>query len=257
MSNALVSTVSIAVFALVLGAGRLGLWAHGKLPDEQKNDSARVVVGQVLGVVSMLLSVALGILVGQSYAFFQTQRTELETLSAQLVMLDLALAQFGPETKPGRDKLKEGFQATYETWWGSGGDIGRQASMAAAIAEIKSGKAYFAGLKAETEEQKRAVASAEALAGQIWQSSILIRAQTASPPVGAGVLVVLTIWAVVLFFGMGLFARSNALLLSAMSSGALCVALAIFLVLELGQPYTGVFRLPGEAWRMALETIDR
>lgn len=181
MSNALVSTVSIMVFALVLGAGRLGLWVHGKLPDEQKNDSARAVVGQVLGVVSMLLSVALGILVGQSYAYFQTQRTELETVSTQMVMLDLALAQFGSETKPGRDKLKEGFQETYETWWGRGGDIGRQSSMAAAIADIKSGKAYLAGLKAETEEQKRAVASAEALAGQIWQSGILMRAQTASP----------------------------------------------------------------------------
>ena len=255
MFNALVSTV--VVFALVLGAGHLGFWVHRKLPDEQKNDSARAVVGQVLGVVGMLLSIALGILVGQSYAYFQTQRTELETMSAQMVMLDLALAQFGSETKPGRDKLKEGFQETYDILWGRGGDIRRQSSMAAAIADIKSGKAYLAGLKAETDEQKRAVASAEALAGQIWQSGILMRAQTASSPVGAGVLVVLTIWAIVLFFGIGLFAWSNALMLSAMSFGALCVALAIFLILELGQPYTGVFRLPGNAWRLALENIDR
>jgi hypothetical protein len=144
MSNALLSTV--VVFALVLGAGHLGFWVHGKLPDEQKSDSARAVVGQVLGVVGMLLSIALGILVGQSYAYFQTQRMELETMSAQMVMLDLALAQFGSEAKPGRDKLKEGFQETYDAWWGRGGDIRRQSSMAAAIADIKNGKAYLAGL---------------------------------------------------------------------------------------------------------------
>jgi ABC-type uncharacterized transport system YnjBCD permease subunit len=96
MSNVLAFALSIAAFALILGAGGLGLWAHGKLPEEQKNDSARAVVGQVLGVVSLLLSVALGVLVGQSYAYFQTQRTELETVSAQVVMLDVALAQFGP-----------------------------------------------------------------------------------------------------------------------------------------------------------------
>jgi ABC-type multidrug transport system fused ATPase/permease subunit len=257
MSNVLVCALSIAAFALILGAGRLGLWAHEKLPDEQKNDHTRIVVSQVLAVVSMLLSVALGILVGQSYAYFQTQRTELETVSAQVVMLDLALAQFGPETRPERDRIKAAVRETYETWWGDGGDMQRESSMSAYVAGIRNGKAFLAGLKAETDDQKRAVASAEGLAGQIWQSGLLVRAQTASPPVVAGVMAVLTAWAVVLFFGMGLFARSNAILLAAMSFGALCVALAIFLILELGQPYTGVFRIPGEAWRLALETIDR
>jgi hypothetical protein len=129
--------------------------------------------------------------------------------------------------------------------------------MAAYVAGIKQGKAFLAGLKPETEEQKRAVACAEGLTGQIWQAGLLVRAQTASPPVGSGVMAVLTLWAVVLFFGMGLSARWNALPLAAMTFGALCVALAIFLILELGQPYTGVFRLPGAAWRLALETIDR
>ena len=257
MSNALAFALSIAAFALILGAGGLGLWAHGKLPEEQKNDSARAVVGQVLGVVSLLLSVALGVLVGQSYGYFQTQRTELETVSAQVVMLDVALAQFGPETKPERDRIKGVVQQTYDVWWGRGGDSQRETSMAAYVAGIKQGKAFLAGLKPETEEQKRAVASAEGLTGQIWQAGLLVRAQTASPPVGSGVMAVLTLWAVVLFFGMGLSARWNALPLAAMTFGALCVALAIFLILELGQPYTGVFRLPGAAWRLALETIDR
>ena len=41
-----------------------------------------------------------------------------------------------------------------------------------------------------------------------------------------------------------------------MSMGALCVALAIFLILELGLPYTGVFHVPRAAWRLALENID-
>jgi len=42
----------------------------------------------------------------------------------------------------------------------------------------------------------------------------------------------------VLFFGMGLFVESNGLVLSTLTFGAICVAFAVFLMLELGLPYT-------------------
>ena len=65
------------------------------------------------------------------------------------------------------------------------------------------------------------------------------------------------IWAVILFFGMGLFAESNGLVLSALTFGALCVAFAVFLILELGLPYTGMFRVNPAALQAAIDTIDK
>ena len=59
---------TIVVFALVLSDGLLGLRVHVKVSDEHESGNARAVVAQALGVVGMLLFVALGILVGQSYA---------------------------------------------------------------------------------------------------------------------------------------------------------------------------------------------
>jgi len=35
------------------------------------------------------------------------QKTALEALSAQILELDQALAQYGPETKPARDRLRD------------------------------------------------------------------------------------------------------------------------------------------------------
>ena len=46
--------VSILIFVVTLGAALLGLYAHKRLPDEQKSDSARNIVGQVSGLVSLL-----------------------------------------------------------------------------------------------------------------------------------------------------------------------------------------------------------
>jgi hypothetical protein len=85
-----------------------GLHMQTLLAPAHKTSESKGVVGQVAGLVSLLLALVLGTLIGVSYAYFSTQRTNLETFSAQILRLDQALAQYGPETKPMRDKLKEG-----------------------------------------------------------------------------------------------------------------------------------------------------
>ena len=251
-----VAMISIFIFVLILGAGLLGMAAHKRLPEEQKNESARSVVGQVAGIVSLLLALVLGTLVGTSFAFFGTQKTEIETLSSQILLLDQALEQYGPETRPARDRLKQSVQSSYDTFWGGGDPDPKLLSVVRPLAFGKEAKAYLATLKPETDAQKQAVASANALTGQIEQGRVLLDLQVASHPVSPAILAVLTIWAIVLFFGMGLFVKANGLVLTALTFGALCVAFAIFLILELGLPYTGMFRVPGAALQVALETID-
>ncbi len=249
--------IAIVIFILTLGAGLIGLYVHKTLPAEQKNDSARSVVGQVAGLVSLLLALVLGTLVGTSFAFFGTQKTELETLSAQILQLDQALAQYGPETKPLRDKLKEATQKAYDTFWGGGDGDPKLLSVSVPLAAGAATKAFLAGLNPTTEAQKQAVAAASAAAGAIQNSRVMMSLQVASHPVSAGLVVVLLIWAVVLFFGMGLFAQSNGLVISALTFGAVCVAFAIFLILELGLPYTGMFRVSPAALQEAMANIDQ
>ena len=65
------------------------------------------------------------------------------------------------------------------------------------------------------------------------------------------------IWAIILFFGMGLFAQSNGLVISALTFGAVCVAFAIVLILELGLPDTGLLRVSPAALQEAIANIDK
>ncbi len=55
--------------------------------------------------------------------------------------------------------------------------------------------------------------------------------------------VVLVFWLVVLFAGFGLFARRNATVIAALFVGALTVAGAIFLILEMNRPYIGLMEI--------------
>ena len=248
----MVLLIALLIFVLTLGAGLLGLWVHKQLPAEQKNDSARAVVGQVAGLVTLLLALVLGTVIGTSYAFFGSQKTAIETLSSQILLLDQALGQYGPETQPAREKLKASVQDAYDTFWGDKEPDAKLLSVASPLAVARESRAFLATLKPQTDAQKQAIASATALVGQIEQGRVLMDLQVASHPVSSALLIVLALWSIVLFFGMGLFVQSNGLVLSALTFGSLCVAFAIFLILELGLPYTGLFRDSGVALHEAL-----
>jgi len=249
--------VSLVIFVVTLGAALLGLYAHKRLPAEQKNDSARSVVGQVAGLVTILLAIVLGTLIGTSFAFFGGQKTTLEALSAQILELDQALAQYGPETKPARDRLRDASQKAYDAFWGGGEPDPKILSVENPMAAYQATKAFLAGLNPTTEAQKQALASANALAGQIEHGRILMNLQVASPPVSGGTVIILVIWAALLFFGMGLFADSNNLVIGGLTFGALCIAFAVFLMLQLGLPYTGIFRVNPAALEQAIANIDK
>jgi hypothetical protein len=50
----------------------------------------------------------LGTLVGNTYAFFAMQKSELETMASRALLVDQALAEYGPEAKPARSLMKQG-----------------------------------------------------------------------------------------------------------------------------------------------------
>ena len=249
--------ICIVIFLLILASGSAGLMVQKRLVDEHKTAESRGVVGQVSGLVSLLLALVLGTLVGVSFSFFSNQKTELETFSAQVLRLDQALAQYGPETKPARDKLKEAIVTGYETFWGGGKPDHDALTVGWPLRNSQRMTDYLTSLQPKTEAQKQALATANQYAGMVEQTRLMTSLQVASHPVSWYLVAILVFWTVALFFAIGLYATPNTLVLTALTFGALSIAFAIFLILELGMPYTGVFRVSPAALAEAIEYIDR
>jgi hypothetical protein len=68
---------------------------------------------------------------------------------------------------------------------------------------------------------------------------------------------VLVFWIGVLFLGFGLFSRFNATVTVALFVGALSMGGAIFLLLELNDPYHGLMRLSDDPLRNAMAVMDQ
>jgi hypothetical protein len=251
------AVVAIVVFVLTLGAGYAGLHMQTRLAESHKTGESKGVVGQIAGLITLLLALVLGTLIGVSYSYFATQRAELEGFSAQILRLDQALKQYGPETQPARQKLKESIVKGYEIFWGGGEPDPAALTVGGPLASAQATMDYLATLQPKTDAQKAALATANQYASMVEQSRLLMSLQVAAPPVSWGLIAILIFWTAALFFGVGLYAQSNAVVIAALTFGALSVAFAVFLILGLGEPYTGLFRVNPAALAEAIDFLGK
>jgi hypothetical protein len=217
------------------------------------------MITAVVGLVSLLLALVLGTIIGSAYAFYKEQKTELETIAARALELDIALAEFGPETKEARERFKAGMQKVHDMFWGGNPIFDSnpgQLRPGKAIPNLEAIDASVAALNPGTSLQKQAVATAAADAGFIRSTRLLIALQLQSP-VSWPLVTIVIIWSVLLFCGFGLLSRINSTTVVALGFGAFAVASALFLIIELSQPYTGLFRVPAAALEQSIEEMGK
>jgi hypothetical protein len=248
--------IAIAVAILTFLSGLVGLHLHRLLPEQHSVDKSREMIGSVMGLVTLLLALVLGTIVGSAYFFSSTQQSELQTLASNFIQIDQALAKYGPETKPIRDTIKQALSKSYDLFWGGGDADPKALSVAAAMAGLQQLDDLIGKLDPKTPEQKQALATASSHFAQIEQTRLLMSLQLASP-FFRPLLIVVVAWSLFLFCGFGLLSQINATTLAALAFGAFAVASALFLILELSQPYTGLFRTSPAALEQTIATIDK
>ena len=68
---------------------------------------------------------------------------------------------------------------------------------------------------------------------------------------------VLVIWLSILFGSFGLTARPNAMVATITFCAALSIAIAVFVILDMDEPYGGLFGVPSTTMRNALDDMMR
>jgi hypothetical protein len=245
--------VGVAFLAFCFGV--LGLHLSKILPEEHASNS-RDMIGAIVGLVSLLLALVLGTLIGSSYSFYSTQKSEIETLASRVIQLDMALAEYGPETTVARQAMKTTFQGVRDSVWGSAQPNAADLSVAEPLPHLRVMDEYLASLDPKTAAQRQFAATAAADAGIIEQTRILISLQLASP-VSWPLVVIVISWALILFCGFGFLSRITPTTIGALALGAFAVGSALFLILEMSQPFRGLFRVPSGAFDQMLMALAK
>jgi heme A synthase len=110
-------SIAVAVAILTFGSGLLGLYLQKRLPQTHLSGGSKDMILAVIGLLTLLLALVLGTLVGNTYAFFAMQKSELETMASRALLVDQALAEYGPEAKPARSLMKQALTQSYDLFW--------------------------------------------------------------------------------------------------------------------------------------------
>ena len=232
-------TALVAVMTFIAGvAGMATQWA---LPAQVLTDS-RGAIGSVVGLVTLLLALVLGLLIWASYGVFATQQSEAQALGPTVLQLDFSFEQYGPEATPGRVLLKEETLRARARFFGAADHLPRAFTYAQSRADMLAMSGFFGALAPATDAQRELLGGMKALWTSIMQTQMLMSRQLANP-VPELMLIVVLCWSSLLFYGFGLLANVTPMTVAAEALGAISVSSAMFLILEFSQPYSGLFRL--------------
>ena len=252
------SSLAIAslVFGCSFGAAVIGMVLHVKLPDRHLDQDSRDVVKLVMGLIATMSALVLSLLIASANSSYDRQSSELKVLSANVLLLDRTLKFYGPGAKEARDGLRDAIRQTHDRIWSPDGvrpeNLDSRATRNSVNASIEQLLRLSPKTDAERMMQSRAVQESES----ITQSRLAMFEQLGSS-ISWPFLTVLVFWICVLFVGFGLFARFNPTVTVALVVGALSVAGAIFLILELSEPYRGLMRISDEPLRNVIGQIDQ
>ncbi len=262
--NATMNTTLTAgiVFGCLIGAVLVGRILRRILPESHLSADSRDVVKLAMGLVATMAALVLGLLVSSakgSYdterkGSYDTERNEVIQMASKVAFLDRILTLYGSEAANVRAQVRDTVaEAVQRTWPGEAGLPARLAP------NTQAGNVVYGaiqGLSPHDDTQRSLKVQAVTLITDLGQVRSLLTAQSV-PSISTPMLIILVCWLAIIFLGFSVLAPPNATAILALMVSALAVSGAIFLILELDQPFGGLIRISSQPMLNALHELAK
>jgi hypothetical protein len=248
--------ISLVAFGCTLILALAAIFIRERLPAHHLKGDSQEFLKLVLGLIATITALVLGLLISSAHSNFDSQQAEVQHLSVDYYQIDRILARFGADAADDRTLLHNIVASDLERIWSK--DRGGTSEYAPLSVEREGGRLFdgIAGLPTKTDLERFGQSRALQLLAGVSETRRLLAEQSRGS-LSRPFLVVLISWLAVLFFGFGLFTRINATVVVALVVGCMSVAGAIFLILEMNQPYGGWMQVSSAPLRDALAQMNR
>ena len=250
--------VGIIVFACTFGGVLLGMWLQKTLPGHHLDAESKDTVKVGIGLVATMTALILGLVTASAKNSYDAADSGVKKGAVDVLALDRVLARYGSETEEIRKSLQRILGARIDIIWpqGSSKPANLDPTASGEGAEAERLAHTIRALKPRDDFQRALQSRALDMTEALLQTRWLVVAAT-QPSVPVPFLVILLFWLTITFASFGVFAPRNAMVLTVLFVCALSVSLAVFLVLEMDSPFSGLLKVSADPLRYAYTHLNQ
>lgn len=244
---------AVLAFALILVGTIVGTLVRAKLPEHHLTGDSKEVIRLATALVATLTGLVLALMFAATRTSFENTSSAVSRLAVEFSELDEILEDYGPDAAPIRRQLRADLGTLIDSIW--------QEKAAAAGRPPVTRKSHGVGalsmireLQPKTPVQRSLEARALRISSDISETRLALLAQ---PPdsVSTPFIVVLVLWLMFIFTTFAMSSKPNATLTIVLGICILSASGALYLILELGQPFDGLMQVSDDSLRAALAPL--
>jgi len=240
--------------ACILGGIALGTLLRMAVSEQHLAGDAKDIVRLCTGLIGTIAALVLGLLIASAKGSHDTQSAEVKQMTANIVLLDHLLSQYGTEAHTCREVLRHIVVTLVDrVWHDSAVDAPTPFE---ASSEGEAFNSQLQQLSPHTDAQRSLHTRMIKLAAEIWRTRLLLFTERGEA-IPMPFLMVLIFWLTIIFVSFSLFAQPSPMVIGELIVFALSVTGAIYLILELSQPFRGLMQIPSAPLRNALMPLAR
>ena len=240
---------------------------QGRLADHHRSRETVEAIRLVLSMLVTFSAIVLGLLTTSAKAHFDAFRTDLQTYAVDLIAADQRLREFGPAASATRTELRAYTAAAVADTWpdeerppgayplhpqGFAPGSAESTQLGGMLLQIDR---MVSDLPTDTTEDRILAAALTARMTEMLEHRFLL-VSAAQPTVTGWFLAVMTGWLSLLFAVFGLSVPGNRVVYAVIAAMALSLSGAMWLIVEMDTPLTGIIRVSSEPLRDALQHMD-
>jgi ABC-type multidrug transport system fused ATPase/permease subunit len=243
--------VSSTVFVVVFAGALAGMGLRRVLPENLLGPEAKEVIRLATGLLVTMTALVLGMLVSTANSSYQERKSELAEMGSNFVLVDGLLASYGPDAQALRAELRGLAERGLERVWPSHAVQG-------SLKPQDKGQFFYdhvQSLVPKNETQIAIKAAAISAAVNLRHTYWLMFLGTEQSTLSLPLLLVVVSWLTFIFISFGLFAPGNRAVFVTLVACALAVSAAVFIIMAMYTPFSGVMRISSSPIRDALSLM--
>jgi hypothetical protein len=246
--------LSLIAFACIFGTTLLSMFVRNALPEHHLNSDSRDAIRLSMGVIGTMSALVLGLLIASAKSSYDAKNSQVKQITANVILLDQLLAQYGPEARDTRVLLRRSIASMADKIWSEGDQAATATGSFVVSVEAETFLNSVLNLKPQTDSQRSAQARAIKALTDLAETRLLLYTQSGNA-IPLPFLVLLVFWLAIIFASFSLFVSPNSIVLFAFFVCTFSASGALFLIFELDRPFTGLMSVSDTALRQALAPL--